>query len=105
MKIGKLPGINDVPPPQGLSLGTAGQVRFILLNFFPTVLIRRGGVPFRCGGVYRNGCMGVLTSITISDEQDFHLKSGHTLTHKQTESFKKTPKNRNKPSHYPNSPS
>ena len=71
MKIGKLPGINDVPPHQGLSLGMAGQVRFMLPGFFPTVLIRRGGVPYRCGGVYRNGCKGVLTSIIIYDEQDF----------------------------------
>ena len=63
MKIGKLPGINDVPPPPGLSLGTAWQVRFIMLNFFPTVLIR-------CGVVYRNGGIGVLTPITIYEEQD-----------------------------------
>ena len=62
----------DGPPPQGLSLGTAGQDGFLHFSF--KSLIRRTGSPFGGGGFIVIGGVGVSTPIIILEECDFHGK-------------------------------
>ena len=71
MKIGTMIGCNDDAPPQGLSLGMAGQEDFLHFSF--KSLIRRGA-PFEGGGVCRIWGKGVSTPINMFELHDFHKK-------------------------------